>query len=332
MQMLEQDPGWIFSVFLLTSVASYMIDVIAHEFGHAGVGWLVGLPPRLIRIGEGPPLLRFRLGSALFDMRRWPHYGYVAYLPPPAGRTCARILRLSGGIMVNALLLAATLVLWNHSSGFDDKAFWAISIGNAQFSLIAASIIPSALKWRGRRQPSDMWWILRLMRRRETNTLEELYAAQMRLVLPAGATVPPPSADAPEIIYYVNRPDRLTDPWARRDASAGLQNVLARGLLSEPERVVVLQNLALIERSKKDEASLALMDAWSQQAVALAPRPYTLVTRGGVLLSLGKPAEALALLKPLTEVATAVGRGRLCQAYIDLAEAQLRLQGHKISA
>jgi hypothetical protein len=154
----------------------------------------------------------------------------------------------------------------------------------------------------------------------------------MRLVLPAGATVPPPSADAPEIIYYVNRPDRLTDPWARRDASAGLQNVLARGLLSEPERVVVLQNLALIERSKKDEASLALMDAWSQQAVALAPRPYTLVTRGGVLLSLGKPAEALALLKPLTEVATAVGRGRLCQAYIDLAEAQLRLQGHKISA
>jgi len=178
MQMLEQDPGWIFSVFLLTSVASYMIDVIAHEFGHAGVGWLVGLPPRLIRIGEGPPLLRFRLGSALFDMRRWPHYGYVAYLPPPAGRTCARILRLSGGIMVNALLLAATLVLWNHSSGFDDKAFWAISIGNAQFSLIAASIIPSALKWRGRRQPSDMWWILRLMRRRETNTLEELYAAR----------------------------------------------------------------------------------------------------------------------------------------------------------
>src|SRR5580692_9259064 len=72
MQMLEQDPYWIFSVFVLTSVASYIIGVIAHEFGHAGVGWLVGMPPRLIRIGEGPPLLRFRLGSALFDMRRWP--------------------------------------------------------------------------------------------------------------------------------------------------------------------------------------------------------------------------------------------------------------------
>jgi hypothetical protein len=148
----------------------------------------------------------------------------------------------------------------------------------------------------------------------------------MRLVLPDGAPIPTPSSDAPEIIYHVTRRDRLTDPWARREGSAGLQNVLARGALSEPERVLVLQNLAMIERSKKDEGSLALMDAWSQEAVALAPRPYTLVARGGVLLSLGRPTEALALLRPVTEAAAAMGYGRLCQAYINLAKAQLNLE------
>jgi hypothetical protein len=168
--------------------------------------------------------------------------------------------------------------------------------------------------------------ILRLLRRPQTSTLEELYAAQMRLVLPPDAETPVPSADAPEIIYYVTRRDRLTDLWGRRDASAGLQNLLARGPLSEPERILVLQNLALIERCKGDEGSLALMDAWSQEAVALAPCPYTLVTRGGVLLSLDRPAEALALLRPVAKAATAIGRGPLCQAYIDLAEAQLRVQ------
>jgi hypothetical protein len=324
--MLDQNPYWLLAVFALTSVTSYVLGIIAHEFGHAGIGWLVGMPPRLIRIGEGPPLMRVRLGTALFDLRRWPIYGYVGYLPPPAGRTGARALRLSGGILVNAMILAAMLLLWSRSDGFDDKAFWALSIGNAQFSLLAVSVLPLSFKWRGQRQVSDMLAILRLLRGQQTNTFEEFYAAQMRLVLPNGAAIPIPSADAAEIMYHVTRLDRLNDPWGRRDASTGLQNVLARGLLSEPERALVLQNLAMIERSKKEEGSLALLDAWSQEAVMLAPCPFVLVARGGALLSLGRPAEALALLEPITEAAAAIRYGRLCQAYINLAKAQLNLQ------
>jgi hypothetical protein len=322
--MFQQSLPWFLSVFVLTTVASYIVGMIAHEFGHAGMAWLVGLSPRLIRIGEGPMLVRFRMGRALFDMRRWPLYGYVAYLPAPRGRIWARILRLSGGFLVNALILAAMFVLWSYSDGLDDRAFWAISIGNAQLSLIASAVIPFSRKWRGQTQVSDMLSILRLLRHPQTGTLDELYAAQMRRVLPAGALVPAPSADAPEIIYYVTRRDRLSDPWGRRDVSAGLREVLARGTPSEPERALILQNLALIERHKGDEGSLELMDAWSQEAVALAPCASTLVTRGGVLLSLGRPAEALALLRPVVEAAAAIGWGPLCQAYINLAEVQLR--------
>src|ERR1700760_406269 len=113
--MLDLNPCWLLATFVLISMASYIVGLIAHEFGPAGIGWLVGMPPRLIRIGEGPPLLRIRLGTALFDMRRWPIYGYVGYLPPPAGRTGARILRLSGGVLVNAFILAAMFVLWSRS-------------------------------------------------------------------------------------------------------------------------------------------------------------------------------------------------------------------------
>jgi hypothetical protein len=330
--MLDLNPCWLLAIFVLISMASYIVGLIAHEFGHAGIGWLVGMPPRLIRIGEGPRLFRIKLGSAMFDMRRWPIYGYVGYLPPPVGRTGARILRLSGGMIVNALLLAATILLWSRSSGFDDQAFWALSIGNAQFSLFAVSFIPLSSTWRGQRLVSDMLAIIRLLRGQQTNTFDEFYAAQMRLVLPDGAAIPTPSADAAEIVYHVTRHDRLNDRWGRRDASAGLQKVLARDALSKPERILVLQNLALIERHKGDESSPASMDAWSQEAIALAPRPHALVVRGGVLVSLGRHAEALALLSSVMAVAAAAGSGRLCQAYINVAQAQLRLQAARAAA
>ncbi len=147
----------------------------------------------------------------------------------------------------------------------------------------------------------------------------------MRSIAPVGMDILPVSRSTPEIIYQVTRSDRLTDPWGRRDTSLALQDLLAQKRIPALERALVLDCLTLLEGGKGKEASVELMDAWSQEAVALAPGPYTLVTRGGALVALGQPAEALALLTPLVEPATAVGRGALCQAYIRHAEAKQRL-------
>jgi hypothetical protein len=115
------DPRWFSPVPLLTSVASYIAGMIPHELGHAGAGWLVGLPPRLIRIGEGPILLRFPLGSATFGMRLWPTWAFIAHPPPTKGQIWARIFVTSCGPAVNALLVAALLVLVSQADGCDDR-------------------------------------------------------------------------------------------------------------------------------------------------------------------------------------------------------------------
>ena len=154
-----------------------------------------------------------------------------------------------------------------------------------------------------------MYKIWRLLRHPEADAVSEGRAALMRGILPAGTALPPPSPDSPEIMYQLTRRDLRTDPWVRRDASAVLQRVLLRGRLPPAERALVLDRLALFESLKGDDASKELMDAWSAEAVTLANGPYTLVTCGGVLIALGRPAEAEALLTAVLASATAMGRG-----------------------
>jgi hypothetical protein len=323
--MFDLDLSRFLLAFYLATMASYVFGLVAHEFGHAGMGWLVDLPPRLIRIGTGPVLLRRKLGSAWLDLRLWPLYGFVTRRPRPAGRNLAYAACVLGGPFANVTLLAAMVLLWSTSDDFDDRMFWALALGSAQLALVLTSCIPFVFKRHGTKHSSDMFKVIRLIRRPAAGTLEEWHAALMRSIAPVGMEIPPLSRDTPEIIYQVTRGDRLTDSWGRRDTSMALQSILAQGRLPALERALVLDSLVLIERGKGKGASVELMDAWSREAVALANGPYTQVTRGGALVALGQPAEALALLIPLVEAASAIGRGPLCQAYIRHAEAKQRL-------
>jgi hypothetical protein len=322
MLMLDLDAVWLGAAILLLHAAGYALGIVLHEFGHAGMAWLLGFHPRMIRVGVGPLLLRLKLGAAWFEVRPWPLSGRVTCLPRPAGRPLAVTAYLLAGIIANAIVLIAMSAIWIAS---DELPFWALAIGGAQFALILTSVIPVVWKWRGTDQPSDMYKIWRLLRHPESDAVSEGRAALMRGILPAGTALPPPSPDSPEIMYQLTRRDLRTDPWVRRDASAVLQRVLLRGRLPPAERALVLDRLALFESLKGDDASKELMDAWSAEAVTLANGPYTLVTCGGVLIALGRPAEAEALLTPVLASATAMGRGTLCEAYIRHAVALQRV-------
>jgi hypothetical protein len=320
-RMLEMDIVPFLAALIAIYASGIALGIILHEFGHAGIGWLAGFHPRLIRAGNGPTLLRVKLGSAWFELRLWPLSGGVICLPRGPGRLAVSVTYLLGGMLANALVLATMSVIWFM---LGDPVFWALVIGMAQVELIARSVVPYAKKWRGTEQPSDTLKIWRLLRHPEADAISEGHAVHMRRILPAGMPAPSPSPDTPEIIYQVGRRDRLTDQWARRDASAVLQRVLARHRLPAAERAYVLDNLVRTGLLRRIDVPLERLEAWSLEAIALVESPYTLVTHGGVLLALGRPAEAEALLTPLLGAATVAGQGALCEAYIKQAAAMLR--------
>ena len=287
------DPALAMVVFYL----GFGPGVIAHEAGHALAAWLLRLSPRFISIGIGPVLLRARLGKTWLVMRLVPLSGFVAILPLMRERRLASAMMFLAGAGSNAVsfsMLAAASHVWPEQG----EVLWFLALAQAFF--IFFPLIPFRTTVSGLSCGTDGLRLLWLLSRSRPDVLAEAHSELLRLVIPEGARLPPPSANFPEIAYQMGRPDRSSDAWAQRDAAEVLRGMLSRNDLPTAERAVVLVDLIEGELLNTRGADPALLDSWSLEAVALSPVPRQRALRSAVLTALGRAEEAADAEAPLS--------------------------------
>ena len=283
---------------LVVFEVALVVGVVVHELGHAVMARRAGLPIRMVRIGTGWPLLRWRVGRAWVVVRALPFSGSVQVLMPRATSLAGAAGFLLGGIAANAVVLAAAGLMWLLAPG---AGWWPVPVGMAQAVLILGTAVPHT--WRGRhgqRQRSDGE---RLRRLRRDGSLWSASAAQTILAQRLALTepVPAPSQAWAEIAYQVARPERLMETWARQDACTILRALLDDSAPTWFERLVAWDEMVLHEAVHGECAiTAAELDAWSAAALARAPTRAVQVARVGALCRLDRWDEAEVLLGPWT--------------------------------
>ena len=240
--LLDLDEPIALAVALGVVAVAVLFGIVAHEAGHALMAEALGLGPRRIEIGSGPLLLRVRIGRCWALWRLWPVRGGVQRLPyPPARPTAVFLVTIAGalGNAVGAALMAIPAALY--PEGADLLApLWGVQVAYAVLNLVPLH--------NRRAGGSDGMKALRLLQGREPDWFTDNYATLVRSIIPVGAPVPPPSADAPELLYQCARRDRPGETWANRDAALSIAALLGQGRLTPTEQSVARANLAARRR------------------------------------------------------------------------------------
>ncbi len=220
--------------------------IVLHEAGHAGAAWLLGLEPRLVIVGHGKIVLRYRIGRLWFVMRAVPLYGIAARLPDPEGRAAAQALVVAAGPLASLALLAVIVVVLRvrYADASIEEIEALIGVGSAAFGQFSASLFPMTARFAGRRRPSDELKLWRIARHGETDGFRARYTKLVHPGLAADDELPAPSRRAPEMLYQLGRPD-LQDEWARADAAAVLTGLLGGDELNAHERRFLIDRLGL---------------------------------------------------------------------------------------
>ncbi len=278
-----------------------MLGLAVHEAGHALAGYWVGLPPRLVQIGSGPTLLRRRIFGATVVVSLFPSSGYAIALASPSMTPQSRAVVTAGGSAANLLLLGLALSAY---AIWPDADIVFIPLILTQIGFCVSSVVPFKFFAGGRWRRSDGLQFVNFMRGKLVS-FDAGYRAAIAPVFPKDIPLDPPSSDAPELLFNLQRPDRLNSQFARRDAVEGVARLLDAGRLTPPERSLALYFLLGIELSYADTGiSDQRMSFWSLEAMRVVPESAmipaaVLLTRAGVLARLGDGAQAEEILRVL---------------------------------
>lgn len=271
-----------------------------HELGHVLCAVLLSQPIRLISLGIGPLLWRGRIGEIEVQLRAVPLSGCVYCYPQAVVRMLPSLLALLGGALGNVALiwLVGTLVKAGVASELALDCIGLIVL--VQYFIIVQNLVPYWTTVDGLRASSDGMQLLQLVAGPWCGpTQAGLYYAAM-LDDYGGADQATLRRANPRLIFHMLRSDRWTDMDARHDFQDSVQRELGRGAVSREETILALDALVTSALIYRDSALQARLDAWSQEALRLAPDIATLRgSRGAVLVELGRYDEGKALLLPL---------------------------------
>ncbi len=252
------------------------LAAIVHESGHALMALAVGLRPRVVVLGKGPALLRLRLGSLVFILKAVPITGYV--MLEPTARRWARTAMIAAGPLANVVALGVIAVAWRSSRS---DVLVALAIFQALFCVV--TLIPSRGTVSGARMASEGLHLFRLLARYKPGELAAVYATILSSAQPKNAPAHPLTRHAAPILFEIMRHDRVVEPWAKRDTCRMLEARFAASDLTRAERVMILCLLPSMELLFGDSGlSPAALEAFSAEALALAPEPMPRSTRGAV--------------------------------------------------
>lgn len=304
--LADPDARWGMVVLLLGTAVALVLGVTVHEAGHALAGRAAGYRIRLVRIGQGPVLLRLPVGLGLLVWRLLPVSGAVATYRPFAIERHRYVLLLAGGALANVaaaggllLLVPLGLMAWPLDPAADPVL---VPVLLAQ-GLGVLNLVPIARRGTasdGRR----IWQALRRPARIVDPLMQRLHETDVVGRYP-GLPLAPPSRLGAVVLHavVVGTPEASFKELDATATHAPLaRDRLRARLLDAPdlgaaERATLLDARitdALLGLTPDDPARL---DAPSDALLALVPdAPSARATRGAVLVRLGRP-EGRALLE-----------------------------------
>jgi hypothetical protein len=287
-------------IFLLVSGA-LALHVVMHEAAHTLVALAVGMGVPQVRLGEGPLLVRLRLGRTTVELRGF-HAG-ATHLEPSGQRLLRVRLALvtAAGPLANLALAAAAFWLVDPPSGAAET--FTSSVAAIGLFLGLLNLAPLKLPSGQGILQSDGWSLLALLRA-DRDTSNQILAtsrlqAAHRQHLAGGA---PATSD--------DRPVDCADPvtlgleGTRRiltreydDAVALLREAASLPQKDHP-RALSLNNLAWALLLAQPDGWLDEADRASADSIAIKPWMEAMMsTRGCVLVHRGELTEARDLLR-----------------------------------
>ncbi len=308
------------SLSLPILLAGIPLAVISHEAGHALVGTLAGMPPRIINLGLGPTLWTGRWRTHLIILRVFLIQGYVQTVWRPNRSRLSKMAFAIGGVMGN---FAAFGVFSAIAAMRTEASPVCATLAAAQGYVAMLTLIPWPSRIDGQRSGSDGLQFLGYLFKSSTDAFPGIYRKLVAAVDPDAAEGAVPSCDIAEALIMLNRFGTAKALWERRYWLGCLRDQIYDGALSSAERVLVLEQVLSHElANRRGDVTQPELDSWSNEIVALSDNPAYRVTRSGVLVMLGRAAEARALLlslspagmKPLQQLGCAVFRSQASAA------------------
>jgi tetratricopeptide (TPR) repeat protein len=291
---------------LLWFLIGFIVVIPIHELGHALAGALVGYQVRAVMVGVGPSLLAFTVAGVSVQIKVLPLGGVTLGLPRRESWLRLRQWIFSaGGLTANLLLYFALERAYGRGGGLHDGTHpfaavtaavnWAVLLlnlipfrSNEGWASDGYSLLTIPFWGRGRieeaRAAVESVPLLEALARDDLDTaarvlegLRTRYPEQPRVALFAGNVL-----------------HRQGDHQAARVA---WREGLARETFA-PRIALFKNNVAFVDVVIGDEEGLREADALSAEALASNPEMAAFQgTRGALLARLGRPAEALPLLR-----------------------------------
>jgi hypothetical protein len=297
--MKKEEPSSMLKPFALLLVG-YAIGIVVHEAGYAILGSAVGFPIRLVSIGYGPVFWKGRLGETQVELHGVLLGGLTHLFPILFLRRGRLIVFYLGGVVGNALFIAAMVVL-------DAAGAWPAIVHRnvgplilSQMYIILSTLAP--YRWKG--QASDGLLILRQWRRPSNATTPMgVRYAQWRAVYRRGAVddfAPAPASS--RMCYYLELSQQAIGINGRRAILEALLRELARGGLPPDEEAMALDGLVTLGLASGDPQFRSGLEQWSLRALELCPEVKTLRgSRGAALVAQGRFEEGKVLLSTLVD-------------------------------
>jgi hypothetical protein len=298
----------------------WVLGLVCHELGHALCAVLGSIPVRLILVGSGPRVWRGRIRETWFELRLLPWGGSVSPYHIMSSSRFAHMFFVLGGTLGNVAIIGVAVAL--DAAGVLPQASGAVlgPVVAVQLFKIVMNLDPTGFTTQ---RPNDGMLLLQLLRQPYDYPARVRAAhATMLNAYGNGNLEPPTTSASSRLLYQVSCPDRITNEEARRDFREALVRELERGALTREEKMLALDSLITDGLIISDDASRAHLDAWSLQALALAPTLPTLIgSRGAALVALGQYEAGKALLAPLV-ISSPAGSfdAFMSQAFLALAE------------
>ena len=291
------------------------LGTVAHEAGHVVTGLAAGYQIHMVLLGEGRILARVRFRETWIELRHILWCGKVYAYAEPVRRRRQEIIFVLGGVMGNAAVIAAIILLYRSLPLSLQRG--AGLIGVVQAYQIFNSVIPRAVN-------------------------------DARLVMDAfkfvDGTPSPESASYREALRYLcdgQEPPQVNSPAALRlfrhlscepaayvrhaDAYDAVQRELARGGLAPEIELYALDGLVTRTLIFGEPGLRERLDEWSKRALELKPDLLTVRgSRGAALVETGRVDEGKAmLLAVLAEEPDAPFDVLMSQLFLAKAELEL---------
>ncbi|HLP91576.1 MAG TPA: site-2 protease family protein [Nostocaceae cyanobacterium] len=290
----------IFGNILIIAISIYAwlyFSIFSHEIGHFFVAKLLGLEPKLVKIGSGHKFLQTNLLDATFELMILPGGGITQITNLFVNQLKLKlILFYFAGSAVQLLSLSILIILY---SRFIDNPLILIFCLFEVWTLFN-NLIPTDVQLYGSQLANDGKIILETLFNKYPGNIQNIVDLSRYKIPEDNLSKGLFKSDVTALIKYFQALS------ATNKSNFELAIQLCNELLNQPnllksERVLILDHLISIVINHGEKKYLPLADNWSLEAMEIAKDCVTLRgTRGAILVELERFSEGKELLLPLT--------------------------------